>query len=177
MIRVLVMDSVNQNPTCGRILKTTNAQGRQQVLEPNRAFETTVGQQPVVTRSDSHRRKDVIADGQNQQQPPAGKKVRQERDRNQQVKQHDRNQVRPKNLALLGHALGFGQTLVAPIAKDFGFDMDVFGLSIDIGQVRFVGGVVGGVVGRLGWFYSHLIFLFGALESSDRSRPANLTGW
>ena len=86
MVGMLMMQAMHDDPAGGRLLQIARAQDREEVLKPQRAFVSAMREQPMVAGADAHRAEDVISDRQPQHAPPT-EDIRQERQRNQQMKQ------------------------------------------------------------------------------------------
>ena len=99
MVGVLVMQPMDDNPPGGRLLQIADAQNGQAMFEPQRALETAMREQPMVAGADAHRTEDEISHRQPDDAPPT-EDVRQKRQRNQQMKQRDADDVRPNDAAL-----------------------------------------------------------------------------
>ena len=98
MVGVLMMQPMHEHPPRGRLLQIADAQDRQRVLEPERAFEAAVCEQAMKAGPDSQRAEDVIPNRQPQHAPPA-EEVGQERQRNQQMKKRHAEDIRPDDPA------------------------------------------------------------------------------
>ena len=65
------------------------------MLEPFRASEAAVGEQPVVSDVDTHGPEHVVAQ-EDEHQPGPGEQFRDQRQRQEQVEGDDRGKVRPE---------------------------------------------------------------------------------
>ena len=118
----------------------------------------------MIASANSHRRENVVADRKEQQSPP-GKKVGDERKRNQQVKKGDRNNIGPKHFAIRVDSL---RSRNARLVEPFCFDMNVFGNRICLGRC------VRGVVEFGLSFSSHGFFIQIVREQGASEKDRNL---
>src|SRR5690242_2874128 len=70
------------------------------MLQPQRAFVSAMREQSMEASADTHRTEDVVANGQPQHTPPT-ENIRQEGKWNQQMKEHDTDNVRPDDPAFI----------------------------------------------------------------------------
>ena len=99
MVGMLMMQAMHDDPPGRRLLQIADAEDGQRVFQPQRTFESAMREQPMKAGADAHRAEDVVPDRQPQHAPPT-EEVGQERQRNQQVKQRDADDVRPDDAAL-----------------------------------------------------------------------------
>ena len=95
LVGVLMMHPMDCNPASWRALQRANTQEREPVLEPFRASETAVGEQPVVSDIDTHGPKHIVAQ-KYQHQPGPGEQSRDQRQRQEQMEGDDHGKVRPE---------------------------------------------------------------------------------
>ena len=94
-----MMEPMHDDPASRRLLKIAHPKNGQKMFEPQRTLIATMSEQTMITGSNSHRAKYVIADRQPKQTPPA-KEIRQKSQRNQAVKKSHSNDVGPDDPAL-----------------------------------------------------------------------------
>ncbi len=95
LVGVLMMHPMDCNPASWRALQRANTKQREAVLEPFRALETAVGEQPVVTNVDTHRPEHIVAQ-EDEHQPGPGKQSGDQRQRQEQMESNDHDKVRPE---------------------------------------------------------------------------------
>ena len=95
LVGVLMMHPVDCNPASRRALQRANPQNCEPVLEPFRAAETAMGEQPVVADVDSHGTENVIAQEHEHQSGPCEQPGHQ-RQRQEKMEGNDHGKIRPE---------------------------------------------------------------------------------
>lgn len=108
VVAVLMVHSVNSDPSSGAVLQVAHAQDRERVFHPLGAFESAVGEQPVIANRDAEHAEDKVPGDSGDQSRPS-EQIRKprwdKRGQRDQVDQRQHDHVLPhdsQRLSLFG---------------------------------------------------------------------------
>src|ERR1700704_6635639 len=94
LVRVLVMPPMNRYPACRRVLHGAHAKNGEAMLQPFRASETAMRQQPMIAQIYAETAEHINTDN-GQHDPGPAEKPRQHRQQCDEMVQPDGNRVGP----------------------------------------------------------------------------------
>jgi hypothetical protein len=98
VIGVLMVSAMDRHPARRRVLHATYGENDQDMLEPLRAFEAAVGEQPVVAEVDPEDAEEIIAKNEKNDARPT-EEPRQKGEHGDQVINDNHNRIEPVDTA------------------------------------------------------------------------------